>query len=451
MSARRSIKPIFSVYKSLAGSYNAATGDGKLPAATLGMSPISSSTGTWLDRWRAATRGYPRQFWILFWGMLINAAGTSMVWPFLTLYMRQKLGTPLTTITLLLTLNSVAGLLSTTIVGPLVDRFGRKGAMLLSLAVGGLNMFLMSRAGTLPGWAVLMAISGTFGPLYNVGSNAMIADLIEPERRVSAYALLRMIANLGIAIGPAVGGFVTRASYAWAFYIGAGAQLTYGLIVLLLTHETRPQNVEAHTAPAPVGYGPVLRDRPFLAFCAAYTLGTMGYSLMMVLLPVYAKEQFGVLENQYGFIMATNAAMVVFLQFATTRLTTRFHHLRVLAVGALFYAVGLGSVGLGRSFPAFLLSMVVLTIGEMVTVPTATTLTANVAPLDMRGRYMSVFGLTWGVGFGIGPVLGGWLSDNVAPRAIWYAGFSMALISALAFVVLTRALKEKVEAAPSAA
>ena len=395
-----------------------------------------------LDRMRRATAGYPRQFWLLFWGMLISATGGSMIWPFLTIYMRQRLDIPLTTVTLLLTLNAAAGLMTTFVAGPAVDRFGRKGAMFLSLAIGSIMMLAMSMAGTLQLWAILMAINGAFGPLYRVGSNSMVADLIEPERRASAYALLRMSNNLGVAIGPSVGGFITSASYALAFYSAAGASATFALLVMFFMSETVPQRQVAADQPqTDGGYSQVLRNRPFLAFCGVYTLAVMAHVLMMVLLPVYAKENFGVPESQYGFIMAANAAMVVLLQYTTTRITERYHHLPVLAVGSLFIALGTGSVALGWNFPTFLASMVILTIGEMIVMPTSTALTANLAPPDMRGRYMSIYGLTWGIGFGIGPVIGGFLNDNLAPVAIWYGGLVMGLAAAVGFVLLARALR----------
>ena len=113
----------------------------------------------------------------------------------------------------------------------------------------------------------------------------------------------------------------------------------------------------------------------------------------------------------------------------------------VLAVGSLFLALGAGSVALGWSFPTFLASMVVLTIGEMIVMPTSTALTANLAPPNMRGRYMSIYGLTWGIGFGIGPVIGGFLNDNLAPVAIWYGGLVMGLVATLGFVLLAQALR----------
>lgn len=391
-----------------------------------------------LDRIRNTTEGYPRQFWLIFWGMFINASGGSMVWPFLTIYMRQQLDVPLTSVTLLLTANSVSGLLATSFVGPAVDRFGRKSAMILGMAVNGVTFVFMIWADTMPVWLVLMIINGIFSPLVRVSINAMVADLIEVDRRADAYALTRMSQNFGVAIGPAVGGFISSTSYALAFSIAAAVRMIVVTLLIVFARETLPK--ERPGSEERLGYGPVLRDGPFMAICVMLVLAGMAYSLVMILLPVYAKENFGVLESQYGFIMATNAAMVVFFQYGVTKITSRYHHLPILAAGAMFYALGAGSVALGSSFTAFLLSMVVLTIGELMVIPTATALTANLAPADMRGRYMGMYSLTWGTAFGIGPVIAGILNDNVAPVAIWYGGLVMGLLAVIGFLVLTRIL-----------
>lgn len=408
------------------------------------------------NRIRQATAGYPRQFWLLFWGMWISATGGSMFWPFMTIYIRQRLDLPLTTVALLFTLNSAAGLVSTFIAGPVVDRLGRKWVMVLSLAAACAALIAMSWADTLPAWVALMAFNGAFGPLYRVGSDAMVADLIGPDRRADAYALLRTSNNLGVAVGPAVGGVVTSVSYALAFYIAAGANALFALLILFFAAETIPRlTTPAGAAADPPrrgdgGYGRILRDGPFLAFCGAYALATGCGVLMWMLMPVYAKELFSVPESQIGLIMTTNAAMVVSLQYVTTQITRRFPHLPVLAVGALFYGLGVGSVAWGWGFPTFLASMVVITIGEMVLVPTATTLTANLAPPTMRGRYMSVFGLTWSVAFGIAPVIGGYLNDLVAPAATWYGGLAMGLVSAAGFLLLAAVLRRR-QPAPAGA
>jgi MFS family permease len=388
---------------------------------------------------RGTTSSYPRPFWILFCGSLINSAGSGMVWPFLTIYVRQLLQVPLTTVTLLFTFNSVAGLVAMSFVGPAVDRFGRKRAMVVGLAANCLVLFSMSLAHSWTAWAALMVAWGALGPLYRVGADAMVADLTPPERRASAYSLLRMAGNLGFAIGPAIGGFITSASYTVAFYLASGVQATFAALVALGTRETLPSKAQEPTGSRrDGGLGPVLRDRRFLAFCAVYTVATMPSSLMLMLLAVYAKENFGVPESQYGFIMTTNAIMVVLFQYAVTRASAPYRPLHVLALGALLYAAGTGSVALGRGFWGFWVSMVVLTLGELLLAPTGTAFAANLAPADMRGRYMGLYGLSWGVSMGIAPVIGGWLNDNVAPVTIWYAGLTMGLAAALGFLLLGR-------------
>ncbi len=387
-----------------------------------------------------ARRQYPHQFWLLFWGMLINAAGTSMIWPFLTIFLRQQLGVSLTTVAGLMTLNAVMTLLSSFIAGPFADRFGRKGVMVLSLTAGSVGYVLMSQAHTLPAFAALMALNGLISPLYRVGADAMVADLIPPEKRLDAYSLLRMINNAGVAIGPSVGGFVAVASYTVAFYVAASCMGIYAFLVIFFIAETlsRLPTPRQEGETAGMGYGTVFKDRLFLSFCGCLAMITMSIAMMFILLSVYTKKNYGIPENQYGFIMANNAVMVVFVQYFVTQITRNRPRFWVLAVGALLYSLGVGSVALGRGFFGFLASMVVVTFGELVTVPTATTLTANLAPPDMRGRYMSIYGLTWGIGTGIGPVIGGLLNDLIAPVAIWYGGLAIGLVGFLGFVILAR-------------
>jgi MFS family permease len=160
--------------------------------------------------------------------------------------------------------------------------------------------------------------------------------------------------------------------------------------------------------------------------------------LIWVLLGVYAKQNYQVPESQYGWLATTNALMVVFLQLPMTQITRRFPPLLVLAAGSLFYAFGVGSVALGQGFWGFWLSMVIMTIGELILSPTATAYAANLAPPDMRGRYMSIYGLTWGAAAGIAPVIGGFLNDTFGPITIWYGGFIVGMLATVGFLILAR-------------
>ncbi|MGE5601618.1 MAG: MDR family MFS transporter [Nitrososphaerales archaeon] len=381
---------------------------------------------------------YPRQFWIMVCGMLLVSIGSSMWWPFITIHLKDDLGVPLTQVTLLFTLNSAAGLVATSFIGPAVDRFGRRAAMILGLTMNGLALGLMGVAHGLGAWALALTLTGMFQPMYRVAADAMVADLIPQKERANAYSVTRMSNNLGIAIGPAIGGFVTAISYSLAFFAASAASLMYVLIVVLFLRETlqRAAPATARSASESRGYGPVFRDRRFLAFCIIMIIATIPSPLLWMLMPVYAKANYGVVEQQAGFIMSTNAIMVVLFQVAVTRWSSRYPNLRVLALGAFLYAIGVGSVALGAGFWAFWMSMVVLTFGELLLVPTGTAYAANSAPPEMRGRYMGLYGLTWSVAFGIGPVLGGWLNDNISPAATWVGGLVVGLVAVVGFLAL---------------
>jgi MFS family permease len=387
---------------------------------------------------------YPPQIWLLFWGSLLGSTGQALVWPFLTIYIRERLDVPLTTITLLFTLQSAMGFAATTVFGPLMDRFGRKWPMVVGLVASGLTLFFMSRAATLVEWAVLLPLYAIVNALFRIGSYTMVADLMGPERRASVYALLRMGDNTGIVSGPALGGFLVSEMYALPYYLGAVLQIALAVLVSLMIHETLSRSsraVPVGTAPVPAaggGYGTLLHDQRFLAIWGPYILVMIASSMVWVLLGLHVKENYGINEGRFGLIVGTNAGMVVLLQYATTRVTDRYAPLPVSALGALLYAAGLGAFGLSHSFAGFLAGMVVLTLGEMSLVPTLTALVADIAPAQMRARYMGVFSLSFRIGAGIGPVIGGLLNEHIAPSATWYGGAVICVVAAAGFRLAAR-------------
>jgi MFS family permease len=381
---------------------------------------------------------YPRQFWLMFAGMLISTIGSSMIWPFLMVYASEKLALPLATVAGLMTVSSAMGLITSFIAGPIVDRVGRKWAMSLSLVLNAAGYFVLSQATTLPGFALAMAITGAFNPIYRVGADAMLADLIPPEKRVEAYSLMRMSNNVGVALGPAIGGFIAAASYTNAFYGAMVGLSTYGLLVALFASETLPRREGPPPRERFGGYGKVLRDRGYLGFIASYILVSMCMALIWVLLSVYTKHNFGIPEIRYGLIPTTNALMVIFFQFAVSQVTRRYRPQAMMALGSLFYAAATLGIAFAGGFWGFWLCMVVMTTGELILVPTSSTYAANLAPPEMRGRYMSLYGLTWGIAAGISPVMGGFLSDSFGPRAPWFAFTLVGLAAVAGFLLLRR-------------
>lgn len=386
---------------------------------------------------------YPRQYWLMIIGIVLATAGGSMIWPFLLIYASGKLNLPLSTVATLISINAGTGLVSSFLAGWVADKFGRKLVMNLSLTITGLSYFFLMNAGTYPQFALLMFIIGLSNPLYQVGADAMLADMIPSEHRTDAYAINRIANNAAFALGPAVGGFLAARSYNLAFYGAATGFLLYSLLLFLLARETLPKEAlhadkDFSLAAIIQGYLEVFRDRGYSSFVLTMGLGLVAPTLLWILMPVYAKTNFNISEALYGWIPTTNALMCVFIQYPVTLLTRRYKTLPVVAVGMLIYAIGAGSVALMSGFWGFWISMVILTFGELTLVPTASKYVADRAPVELRGRYMSVYWVGWGLARTLAPLIGGFLNDAIAPRAIWVGGLLIGLASVFGLILLSR-------------
>jgi MFS family permease len=301
---------------------------------------------------------YPRQYWLMILGIVISTAGGSMVWPFMLIYAGGKLGLPLSQVASLISINAGVGLFASFLAGSLADRIGRKVVMVASLAMIGVAYIFMVQAETYTHFAVLMAFIGLSNPLYQVGADAMLADMIPSEQRTDAYSINRIANNAAFGIGPAVGGFLASTSYSLAFYGAAIGFLAYSVIWILFAQETLKVPPETRASLRisfkprldPNGYLRVFKDKAYMAFVALFAIGMIAPSILWILMPVYAKSNFNIPESLYGWIPTTNAAMCVFVQYAVTNITRKYKTLPVIAAGMLIYALGAGSVALAAGF-----------------------------------------------------------------------------------------------------
>jgi MFS family permease len=391
-----------------------------------------------IQRLQGTMAEFPPQFWVLFGGMLVNAAGSSLIFPFFTLYVRQRFGVPMVTIGVAMAAMAGVGLISGALGGALADRFGRKTLMVGGLMLAAVSSFTMGVVDSLAAFVAVAIFINVIFPLSRPASEAMVADMVEPEKRARAYGLMRVAFNLGVAIGPAVGGFLAERSYFTLFVGDAVTSLIFALIILFFIAETKPEVAKEERTAHGAGYGPLLRDTPFLIFCLVSIAVVVVYAQMNSAWPVYMKENYGITERQYGLMMSLNAAMVVLFQFPITSFTERHARTTMLALAAVLYGLGFGLVGFVSTALLFALAIAIWTVGEMVHVPVSQAYVADVAPEDMRGRYMGAAGLTWGVGWSLGPLLAGLMMDFGDPHYVWYGCLIVGLAAAVAFLRLGR-------------
>ncbi len=387
---------------------------------------------------------YPRQFWLMLLGLIISTTGTTMVWPFLTIFASERLSLPMAAVTSLMSINSLSGLTSSILAGSLVDRFGRKSVMAVGLFGTAMAYFGYIYASSYWTFALLMVASGMFNPLYRLGSDAILADMLSPADRVQGYSIFRMARNIGVALGPILGGIALSTNYNIGFIAAAATLTFYGLITLFFLRETlvRDPDAKPETLKQQIRvYRQALSNKPFAHMVGAFTLMEICAALMWVFLAVYVKQNFGVGEATYSWLPTTNALMVVFLQVFISRAMKPHRDTQVMPIGAFFYMLAMLIVGVSSQFWGFWFAMVIMTLGELITAPTATTFVANLAPPDQRGRYLGVFGLTWHIAMAIGPFAAGILTDAFGMRSPWFVGAAVGVLAVYAFVMLDRRKK----------
>jgi len=162
------------------------------------------------------------------------------------------------------------------------------------------------------------------------------------------------------------------------------------------------------------------------------------YMNMNSTLGVYLRDQHGLPEFSYGWLLSINAILVVLFQFWVTRRLQNFRPMLMMAAGALLYAIGFAMYGFISTFALFVAAMVVITIGEMVISPFAQSLVASFAPEDMRGRYMAVFGLSWSISFTVGPYFAGLLLESANPNLLWIFAGIAGTLATLGYLVLNK-------------
>lgn len=385
---------------------------------------------------------YPRAFWIYNIIVFIDRLGGFMLYPFFALYLTQKFEIGMSTVGILFAIFSISGMVGSALGGAIADRMGRKVVIIFSLILSSLSALGMGLAPSLGIFIAVVAVVGTLSSVGHPAHEAVVADLLPPEKRAEGYGIIRVVFNLAVIIAPPIAGLLIANSYLTLFIVDAVISIVAATIVFLALPETKPQ-AHAHSKPETMtqtfaGYGRVFKDTPFVAFIGVTVMMTLVYMNMNSTLGVFLRDQHALPEIRYGWLLSINAILVVFFQFWMTRRLEKYRPMLMMAAGSLLYAIGFAMYGFVSGFVLFVIAMIVITIGEMVVSPFQQSLVASFAPEDMRGRYMAVSGLTWSIAFTIGPYFAGLILDSTNPNLLWIVCGAIGLLATFGFTVLNK-------------
>ncbi|MGF1428920.1 MFS transporter [Kitasatospora sp. LaBMicrA B282] len=427
------------------------------PVAPAPVAPTPPATGV-----LARFRGFGEPLWVVLGGTAMNRIG-NLVLPFLVFFLGAR-HLPTDRIPLVLGALGAGGLVGPVLGGTLTDRFGSRLTMVTGMLGTATAQGLLYAAHGLPALTLAALALGTVGSLHFPAVSAVVAQEAGPQRRRVAFGLFHWSINVGTAVAGSIGGFLAEHGYGLLFALDAGTCLGYAAVVALrlprdagrpapraTAADPAPESAAAAPSPAaaapapaaasaPSGYRAVLRDRLLLTLLGPIILGEAVYAQSEFTLPLAIRDH-GLPPTVFGLAAAVNAALVVSLQPFATALLARVDRVRLWAVSSALVTAGLALTGVAGTPTAFVLTVVVWSLGEVCASGLYASVVADLAPAGMQGRYSGTSGWARGLARFAALVLGSAVYANLGAAALWWACAVLGLTGAAVTALLSRTVR----------
>ena len=397
----------------------------------------------------------PRPVQILQLGALVNSFGNGIAYPFLFIYLHNVRGFSLGITGLIVATNAAVSLVAGPFTGALVDRLGGKTTLVASLVLMALGY------GSYPlvhdPWHGFLAsaTAGVGNCAFWPSQSSLLAKLTPSDRTHSAWAMQRIVMNLGIGFGGIAGGFVADVDEARTFtvlFVANGATFLLYIAALAFVHE--PRRTRPREDVSAGGYAEVLRNRIFLALIGLnFVLIGAGLALFEVF-PAYAKNEVGVSERGIGVIFFVNTLLIGLAQLPIARLAEGRRRIPMLAgvgvVSALAWTLVpvVGTSFSGLEATALLAAVAALFgIGQCLHGAVYAPLVVDLADERLLGRYMAASAFSWSFGFAVGPAVAGFVLA-ASPHGLWLLAAAVLFAMGVATLGLERALPQHARHTP---
>ncbi|WP_446220632.1 MFS transporter [Micromonospora sp. IBHARD004] len=343
---------------------------------------------------------------------LANTVGSGLRLAGAALYLTRDVGLSAASVGAGLTVAGLVGLTASVPLGSLADRRDprtlRAVLQLCQAAVAASYLLV----GSFPVFLIVAVLDALLTSGNLAVRAALVAAVAGPQRRVHAFATLRAVANLGIAVGAGLAGFALAADTHLAYQVlVAGNSATYLLSAALLLR------LPAYP-PAAVGgratRGPrrALRDGRFLAVSGASAVLALHLTVLTLIVPLWTVARAGAPPTVVSAVLLTNTLLTVLLAVRLSRgagtAVPAARRMRraglVLAAAMPLYAATAG-LPTAAAVALLLAATVVYTFGDLWHSTAGAGLAYDLAPPDAIGAYQGADGLLAGLARAVGPAL----------------------------------------------
>lgn len=407
-----------------------------------------------LQLYKNAYKGLSRETWFLSLVILINRSGT-MVIPFMTMYATQKLGFSIAKAGFIMSFFGLGSIIGAFIGGKITDSIGYYKVQLFSLFAGGFMFITVGYLTTYVSLCIGILILSVVNESFRPANAAAVAAYSLPSNRTRSYSLNRLAINLGWAFGGSIGGFLAARSYHALFWVDGLTNIFAAILLMFVLN--RPAEVKANLSKAKelnsLTVSSAYQDKEYLLFIGLTILFAFCFFQMFTMLPVFYKTQLHISENEIGLLMALNGLLIAFIEMVLVyNLERRNTPLKFISYGVWLVAISYVLFNLlqGR-FMLALLSILVITAGEMFSMPFMNTYWISRSNDSNRGQYAALYSMSWATSQIAAPSIGGWIADTYSFKMLFWVLFFIAVIAGFGYTRLTSSstpLPEEREVSP---
>ena len=361
----------------------------------------------------------------------VTGLASTMLSPFIPVFLNRQLGISVGEVSFLYFISGLAGTITVVLVGWLIDRIGRRKVYVFGNSSSTIIPAALSLTTTFNQALPVISLSGVMDAASRTSQTTIIADQVEEGKRTTAYGVSRIVANCSWIVAPIVGGAILAANnnFQGLFLLSSLIGIAGLAVFIGFVPESRKTGLERPKLPK-IG---VLRDHDLLVLCVASLFAMLFYTQFYSLLPIFAVQVKGLNSLEVGALFSISGVTVVLFQFPTSSWLEKVPDQTGYILGVVVMAAGITSLALAPTFDWLLLAVVIMTLGENMFFPIASTMVTEISPESERGMYVGVLNLFLSLGSNISPLLGGtiWqLTGN--PNLPWllspfYAAVSIVL------------------------
>ncbi len=357
-----------------------------------------------------------------------------MVLPFMTIYL-TGIGFSLFKAGIVVGMFGAGAIAGGYIGGKLTDKIGFYRIQLITLIGGGLLFILLGQIKSYPLICLFTFILSLVNESFRPANNTAIALYSKPENRTRSYSLNRLAINLGWAFGGTLGGIIASFNYHLLFWIDGFTNIIAALMLYYLLNPA--DQVASEPIPGELSLVKIspLKDKKFKIFIGLTILYALCFYQLYSTIPVYYKDVYHMSEFYIGILMGLNGLIIVIIEMVLIfHLESKNRAMHFISHGFLLTALSF-LVYIFLPFPLItaLLSVILVTMGEILAMPFMNNYWTGRASSGNRGQYAGYYTMAWSLAQVLGPTGGTWIAGHWGFNSLWWISALICLIAGILF------------------